>query len=270
MLLSWEKVYRPSLLAPETMAETLRVIKICVEKAKNFGVQPEQIMTVATEASRVAKNSRSFYKKVFDETGIDVQIINGQAEAELSALGAASSTLDQNFHLLDIGGASTEFVAAQKGPFKYIDGVSTPMGSVRALEWAEKGSLQIELDGIFRQYSDQLRSFHSKNLLCVAGTMTTLFTMFLGLKKFSASEIEGKTINCAEFSSFVANHKDLPLNVLNSNYPFLGKRLETIKAGMIMADSIFSALSTPTITCSTRGLRFGVLMKELRESDLYH
>lgn len=256
-------------LAPETMAETLRVLKLCVDKAKDFGVSSEKIVTVATEASRVAQNAPGFYAKVLKETGINVQIINGHAEAELSALGAASSTMDQDFFLLDIGGASTEFVAAHKNPFKFFQGVSTPMGSVRALEWAEKGQLEEKLDEIFREYSTQLSLFSQKNLLCVAGTMTTIFTMIKRLKRFSAIEIEGATITRTQFSSFVADHRNRSLNDLNENYPFLGKRLETIKAGMIMANLIFEKLSTHTITCSTRGLRFGVLMRDLAVTDFY-
>lgn len=256
-------------LAPETMAETLRVLKLCVKKAKDFGVGPEQIITVATEASRVAQNATHFYDQVLRETGIRVQIINGQAEAEFSALGAASSTMDQDFYLLDIGGASTEFVAAHKVPFKFLKGVSTPMGSVRALEWAEKGRLKEEIDAIFKQNANELNLFGQKKLLCVAGTMTTLFTMMKGLSHFSANEIEGATIFRPQFKNFVEDHIQLSFDVLNKKFPFLGKRLETIKAGMFMADLIFEKLSTPAMTCSTRGLRFGVLLKSLAQNDLH-
>ena len=252
------------LLSDLAMIDTYQALKHCCQKASTLGIASSEIITVATEAARLATNSTIFFTKVKDELGINVKIISGEEEARLAALGAASSTDQNKFFLLDIGGASTEFVEADKHPFHIASSISTPMGSVVATEWFAQGMFQNQLQNIFSKSSSLLSRFMNKDFLCVAGTITTLFTMINGLNSFDATSIEGQVITRNDFNAFVEQHKRFSSDELLAKYPFLGKRKDAIYAGMLLAQGIFNHFMVDHIICSTRGLRFGVLLDQTR------
>jgi len=57
--------------------------------AKNRGA--EEILAIATEALREARNSQDFIEAVKRETGIEVQLISGYTETVLDYFGATYS-----------------------------------------------------------------------------------------------------------------------------------------------------------------------------------
>jgi len=74
--------------------------------AKKHGA--EQILAVATEALREARNSQDFLEAVKRETDIEVQLISGSAEAVLDYYGATYSPgTPSDAGVLDVGGGST-------------------------------------------------------------------------------------------------------------------------------------------------------------------
>lgn len=76
--------------------------------------QVTDVRATATSAVRVARNGREFVQRVFEETGIQVEVIDGAREAELIAYGIRQAVpLGTTRHLLmDIGGGSVEFIIA--------------------------------------------------------------------------------------------------------------------------------------------------------------
>src|SRR6266516_7556117 len=81
------------------------------ELARKHGA--EKILATATEALREARNSQDFIEAVKRETGIEVQLISGDAEAVLDFFGATySHSTPSNVEVLDVGGGSTEIVFA--------------------------------------------------------------------------------------------------------------------------------------------------------------
>ena len=71
-----------------------------------------QIKAFATSALRSASNSEDFIKKILTETGIKIEIIDGNREAELifSGVRSAINMKDQSSLIMDIGGGSVEFI----------------------------------------------------------------------------------------------------------------------------------------------------------------
>lgn len=74
----------------------------------------DEVFAFATSAIRGAKNGRQFCEVVVKETGIEIEIIDGNKEAELICKGVRMATaMGQDKHLImDIGGGSTEFIIA--------------------------------------------------------------------------------------------------------------------------------------------------------------
>ena len=74
-----------------------------------------QINAIGTSALRDATNSIDFLEKVKEITNIDIEIVSGEAEAELIYRGVSLTYQFQHpAMIMDIGGGSTEFIFADK------------------------------------------------------------------------------------------------------------------------------------------------------------
>ncbi len=93
----------------------------------------------ATAAMRDAKNGGEFLKMIEDQTGISVNLISGDREAELIARGVMNSMHFQaeNFLIMDIGGGSTEFIWINNGVVAWQK--SFPLGAYRLIRELQPG-----------------------------------------------------------------------------------------------------------------------------------
>ena len=76
----------------------------------------DKIYAFATSAIRGASNGVAFVQKVKGETGVDIQVISGDREAELIYYGVRSAVemTDEASLIIDIGGGSTELIFADQ------------------------------------------------------------------------------------------------------------------------------------------------------------
>jgi exopolyphosphatase/pppGpp-phosphohydrolase len=96
------------------------------ELARKHGA--EKILAIATEALREARNSQDFIEAIKRETGIEVQLISGSAEAVLDFYGATYGPgTPPDAGVLDVGGGSTEIVTAKNMHITWLN--SVPIGS---------------------------------------------------------------------------------------------------------------------------------------------
>lgn len=102
------------------------------KEAHKLGV--DQIHAFATSAIRDAENGKAFRENVLEHTGIDLQIINGDREAELIYKGnsLAMKFNDEPSLIMDIGGGSTEFIIGNKEHILWKK--SYQLGAARLLE----------------------------------------------------------------------------------------------------------------------------------------
>jgi exopolyphosphatase/guanosine-5'-triphosphate,3'-diphosphate pyrophosphatase len=87
----------------------------------------------ATSAMREAKNGEEISKKLFKETGINIEIIDGNDEAKIIASTDLKSYLvhDKTFLYVDVGGGSTELTIFSEG--KTVISKSFKNGTVRMI-----------------------------------------------------------------------------------------------------------------------------------------
>lgn len=73
-----------------------------------------RLIGVATEATRIAANGEDFLARIRAESGLELASISGDREADLTFRGlAASADISGSVLVADIGGASTELIAAE-------------------------------------------------------------------------------------------------------------------------------------------------------------
>ncbi|WP_025742086.1 Ppx/GppA phosphatase family protein [Aquimarina pacifica] len=87
----------------------------------------------ATSAMREAENGKELVQLIKDKTGINIDIIDGKAEAAIIAMTDLQELIntDATYLYVDVGGGSTEFTLYHNG--ETIDSKSFKLGTVRLL-----------------------------------------------------------------------------------------------------------------------------------------
>ncbi len=111
----------------EKFKKLMRTYKLLIEL-----YEADDYMFCATSAMREAENGPELAQEVYDEMGIQINIIDGHQEAEMINRAIAAFLTDQSYIHIDVGGGSTELNIYVKG--KKIHTRSFKVGSVRVLE----------------------------------------------------------------------------------------------------------------------------------------
>lgn len=244
----------------QSMEDAYKILSEYRSKVVEAGLKPEDVIMTATEASRVARNASDFYHKIAKELGFSCHIITAKAEGYFTALGVSGDLEElskDEVVIMDIGGASTELIKAQRDPFDVIKSISFPVGSVRASDWQAQKIYEQKIKEVVNP--EQTTFYKADFLLCVAGSMTSMAAMVKGLKAFDADKINGQDINVNDLLNLKQDLRDLDPAAILAEYPFLEKRSTTIKAAIDVAIYFSSLLNVKKLRISTFGLRYGTI-----------
>jgi exopolyphosphatase/guanosine-5'-triphosphate,3'-diphosphate pyrophosphatase len=107
---------------------------------------------LGTAALRNATNGKEFVEKVFENTGIKIQIIDGIEEARLIYIGTKNYlTLypDETYLLIDIGGGSIEFIVVKNDEILWMQSFSIGVAVIQKKLQVSDPLQPNELQGIF-------------------------------------------------------------------------------------------------------------------------
>lgn len=246
----------------EAIEDSKNVFSDYQRLCKSKNIDPSKVIVTATEASRVASNSREFFQDVKKQFGFNVQIITGEAEAFYSTLGVlADKNINEEFiTIMDIGGASTELIRVNTKKQEILTSFSMPVGVVRLNNWLEEERQEKEMIRVLNEYSEQLDKVESKKIYCVAGTMTSVGNMHLGNKDFVESEVHGLVVSSQNILDLLVRYEKTHSEDILKEFPFLGKRAATIQSGLLLANTVLARVKADEAYISTYGLRYGTIL----------
>jgi exopolyphosphatase/guanosine-5'-triphosphate,3'-diphosphate pyrophosphatase len=198
-------VDRTGRLAPEALERTRVALVDYADVIRDAGA--ERVRMVATSASRDAENRDEFVAMVREILGVPPEVISGREEAQLSFVGA-SSVLDFDggpVLVADIGGGSTELVRGGAG--QELQAFSMDVGCVRMTERhlqddpptpAQVEATVSDLRAAIAQAREHVPLDPGVTFVGVAGTVTTIAAIALGLDHYDPSAIHGATISAAQ------------------------------------------------------------------------
>ena len=254
---------RTGRFAEQSLELTYEALKKYADVCEAHGLKSSEIIATATEASRVASNASEFYKKVANDLGIKVNIISGKAEAALTTKGILFNT---NFDtdevvVMDIGGASTEFIRVDTRSLKIKESVSLKVGAVRSTDWLSEGKFDDALSKVFEDNKTVLPHFYTKVLHCVAGTLTSLGNMHLGNKEFVEDEVHGMQLRAEDIYALRDRCGEWKPERFTQEFPFLGKRSEAMRGGLLLTARLLKKFGVEKVVISTYGLRYGTFLE---------
>jgi exopolyphosphatase/guanosine-5'-triphosphate,3'-diphosphate pyrophosphatase len=158
----------------------------------------EKIHAYGTSALRTAKNGLKFLATIKDKTGIDIEIISGDREAELIYYGVRQThPMDKGIYLiLDIGGGSNEFILADKHKIYWKK--SYPLGIARLLDRFKPSDpitgdeitrINAFIAGEIEELIEKVREFNAETLLGASGSFETFVAMIHASDELTETQV---------------------------------------------------------------------------------
>ncbi|MDT4940264.1 MAG: exopolyphosphatase / guanosine-5-triphosphate,3-diphosphate pyrophosphatase [Pseudonocardiales bacterium] len=203
-------VDRTGRLAPEALERTRVALAGYAAQIGEHGAQ--RVRMVATSATRDAANRDQFVAMVRAELGVDPEVITGQQEAALTFAGAASA-LDEvdgvPLLVVDIGGGSTELVRGDAAG-EPLRAHSMDVGCVRMTERHLRDDPPTA-EQVAATIADVRTAVHAARadvplsgelrFVGVAGTVTTVAAIALGLGRYDPDLIHGSLLTAEQVAA---------------------------------------------------------------------
>jgi len=267
-----EGVFRSNFLTPESMAETVKVLRRFHRTTQQ--VVTDNVRVVATSALRDARNAQAFIEWVRSATGWRVEVVSGLEEARLIHLGLVSSPRLDRFPtlMIDLGGGSCELTISQGGHIR--DAVSLPLGAVRLTDEflrhdpVRKGELKRLRGFVAREVSKivgRIAAAKIKNVIATSGTAAALAAVATHLRPRGSRQ--RSLVSRAEMTRIAKLLARLPVAERRKIEGIGPRRAEIIVAGAMVYHELLDRLHLAAFRYSPLGLRDGVLAQMAADYD---
>jgi exopolyphosphatase/guanosine-5'-triphosphate,3'-diphosphate pyrophosphatase len=236
-------------LLPLPIARVRNCLSDYRREAERLGA--ERTLLVATSAVRDAENGEAFLGEIEWSYGFTTKLLSGDDEAALMLRGVGavgSGTL-----VLDVGGGSTEFVTTASR-------ASLDVGAVRLTErflHADPPSAE-ELAACAAAVREQLPPLDVSDAVGVAGTITSLAALDLGLEEYDRERVDGHRLSLAGVARQLERLASLPLAERRRVPALEPERAPVIVAGAVIVHEVLAAYELEALTVSERDILDGI------------
>ncbi|MFO7766039.1 MAG: Ppx/GppA phosphatase family protein [Pelovirga sp.] len=260
-------------LAGESTVETglsARAIHRTLAALACFSIKLQQLnipclRAVATAAVRDAVNQNDFIDQVRQQTGLDVEVIDGDEEARLTAAGVLSvvTPVPENALIFDIGGGSTELILVSNG--RITAQKSYSVGVVRLCEgYKDKIERRQAIDAALTDFGAMTRQNNltagSFTVIGTAGTMTTLAAVDMGMTSYDAEKINNHQLSVQWLQELYQRMESMTISEREQVPGMEQGRADLILPGLQLAVAIAEAHGVADLKVSDAGLLEGVLL----------
>ena len=224
----------------------------------------KRVLAVATSAVRDASNGRELLAEIERRYGFETRLLTGVEEARTTFRGVTSRRPATAGTLIcDIGGGSTEFVLGDSA--HVVDQVSLDIGCVRLSERflpdaPPPADAVAQLRATVSDVIPRHLTDAATELIGVAGTITTLATIDLGLESELPEVIDGHVLSAGTVERLLSDLSALTLEELKQVRGLMPARAVTIVAGAAILAEIVAAAGTEAVTVSERDILHGAAL----------
>jgi exopolyphosphatase/guanosine-5'-triphosphate,3'-diphosphate pyrophosphatase len=245
-------------LLPLPIARVRNVLSDYKREAERLGA--ERALLVATSAVRDAENGEAFLGEIEWSYGFSTRLLSGDEEAELTLHGIASGRpVDDATLVLDIGGGSTELVLARRR-------TSLDVGAVRLTERYLRSDppTATELTACADHVRSLLPPLDVRRAVGVAGTVTTLAALDLGLDSYDRERVDGHRLSRDGARKQLARLASLPLADRKGVPSHEPERAPVIVGGAVILAMVLAQYDLDEIEASERDILEGAALEAAR------
>ncbi|MEA5465205.1 Ppx/GppA phosphatase family protein [Leptothoe sp. PORK10 BA2] len=266
--------FRPgtNCLSDEAMDRGVAALKRCKQIADSH--QADDIVAVATSATREAANGQFFIDRVQQEVGLEINLISGLEEARRIYLGVLSGMeLHGKPHvIIDIGGGSTEIILGTGERHRFLS--STKVGAVRLnaqmitsnpISKEEFLQLQAYVRGRLEPNIDELKTKlvagEPLSLVGTSGTVESL-AILTAIEKSGTlpARLNGYTMTIDELDRGIQKLRRMSFSERLKLPEISARRAEIIVPGAVILREAMRLLDLDRITICEHALREGLVV----------
>lgn len=276
-----EQVFHSGRLSADSIGRTAVALARFARLAEHAGAH--QVRAVATSAVREAGNRAQLVRTVRAHSGITIEVISGAEEARLVTLGVLQGgpPLERNL-ILDIGGGSTEIIAAQGEEPE--SAFSLPLGSVRLWETfvAHDPISRREVKLVDEAITDAMGSLDPlltgkfRRMIGAAGTTAAVAELVRRLEGDARGPLgRAGRVTYEQVRRVLERLRDTTLKQ-RRKWGVEEHRVDIIYCGTAILEGVMRHLRVEELEITTRGLRDGLMADLVRrvlrpaEAGLHH
>jgi exopolyphosphatase/guanosine-5'-triphosphate,3'-diphosphate pyrophosphatase len=271
--------YETHRLQAAPIEKTARAVTAFAAKAREL--KAESIRVIATSAARDATNPQDLVSAIETASGLKVEIISGEKEAEWVFNGVTTdpALATEPLLLLDVGGGSTEFILGQ-GEHRHFR-ESFPLGTVRLMEkmphsdpprpeelaecriWLEtflEEQVRPKLASKMNWGGSVYSASTGLQLVGTGGSASILARMELKADDYNRERIEATRLSLERVRWHARKLWSLALADREKIIGLPPKRADVILTGAVIYEAVMEQFGFAELRVSTRGLRFAAVM----------
>ncbi len=217
----------------------------------------EDIYAFGTYAIRVLRNKKEVVKRVFEKTGIEIDVLSGKQEAEYDFYGLLGTITPTESGIgVDLGGGSAQILIFEKG--KLMASMSRSIGCRRVKNRFSKGKKVTKIEIV------KIREYIQKNLQTQKGRKTETLYMMGGTAKAALKLyrfLEGRNVDIIKVSdieniiSFIEETDEKAIKKI------FRSRYDNIVVGIVIMREIAEFFGAKSIHIKRCGVRDGYVHK---------
>jgi exopolyphosphatase/guanosine-5'-triphosphate,3'-diphosphate pyrophosphatase len=247
-------------LNPEGVKLALKTLGRFTALAKQMPV--ERFKMVATAAVRDAADGPDFAKEVQRRFGFPVDVLSGEEEARLGAMGILGGVKDADGLFGDLGGGSLDLVLLENGQFK--KSATVPLGHLRLAE-DSGGSMSAALKLADKAFGaiDWLRDAAGHNFYAVGGACRSLARIHIEQTDYPLHVLDYLTIPAKpalDLTKLIAGQSPASLERMSS---VARRRADTLPFASLAINRLLEITKAKALVFSGFGLREGLFFEQL-------
>ena len=224
------------------------------------------VRALATAAVRDAANGPQFLALAERAAGCEIQLIGGQREARLAALGVLSSIHEPDGVVGDLGGGSleiTEINGRQIG-----QGMTLPLGGLSLMDVSErspKKASKIARDAL--EKVKPLDALSGRTFYAVGGTWRALARLHMRQRQYPMHVMHNYVIPSRDALEFAKLVERIEADALSSIEAVSSARRPLLAYGAVVLEEIIRRAEPREIVISALGVREGLLYESLTAQE---
>lgn len=256
------------IIQPEAFERGVHTMKSFRDKIDAHNVQ--YIRAIATSAVRNASNGPAFIEKVKNETGISIEVADGETEAGFIYQGIKATGLlsGENALIMDIGGGSIEFIICNASRILWKQ--SFEIGAARQMERFHRTdpippdsveALELCLENTLTNLFDAVKAMPLPDLIGSSGSFETFASLIESERNdtFDLDQIKRYAFDLEDLLQvtgklIASSHSERAANRL-----IIPVRVDMIVVSAVVTRYIIRRLGIRNVVLSTYSLKEGVL-----------
>jgi exopolyphosphatase / guanosine-5'-triphosphate,3'-diphosphate pyrophosphatase len=226
----------------------------------------DDVRSIATAAVRDAANGAEFLNRAERVLGRKIELLSGQREARLSALGVISSVYKADGVVGDLGGGSLELTDVRDG--ECAQGVTLPLGGLSLMDLSERSPKKAAK--IVREKlatAKALQGLPGRTFYAVGGTWRALARLHMRQRQYPMNVMHNYVIPSRDALEFAALVERIEADALLSIESISSARRPLLAYGAAVLEEIIRQSSPKEIVVSALGVREGLIYSRLTREE---